>query len=125
MGYFPAFGRRRRAVHPAWPTGTVDSRAGVGAGQTRLRTHSDGIDAIPGPGTPGSAVVVPDPYTGRAGEMDRVRDQIKAADWLIVPNWHDNNLIEWPEFAEVLAPFHKVEKLDLYTVYHRTPKGGG
>ena len=38
-------------------------------------------------------------------ELDRARDQIRAAEWIASPNWHDNDLMKWPAFANELAKF--------------------
>ena len=55
------------------------------------------------------------------GELDRVRDQIAACNILVVTTLDDNDLMTWPEFAEVLRPFQEVEKYPLFKVYRRTP----
>jgi hypothetical protein len=41
-------------------------------------------------------------------ELERARDQIRKAEWIASPDWHDNYLMKWPEFAEVLRPFEEV-----------------
>ena len=45
----------------------------------------------------------------RASEIERVNDQIRAADWLVIPTGPGERLDSWPEFAESLAPFRVVE----------------
>jgi hypothetical protein len=46
--------------------------------------------------------------TATPAELDRVRRGIAAADWLLVPIWHDVDLYSWPEFAEDVKPFRKM-----------------
>ncbi len=58
-------------------------------------------------------------------ELEDVRAGLAKADLLVVPNWHDNDLMTWPEFAEELKPFVKTGEVELYTVYRRVPKPGG
>ena len=47
----------------------------------------------------------------RESELDRARQQISKAEWIVSPDWHDNNLMDWPElkaresFEEVALPF--------------------
>jgi len=41
-------------------------------------------------------------------ELERARDQIRAAEWIISPDWHDNNLMKWKSFEDVLRPFREV-----------------
>lgn len=38
-------------------------------------------------------------------ELERVREQIRAADRVVSANWHDNDLMEWPEFAPEFRAF--------------------
>jgi hypothetical protein len=54
------------------------------------------------------------------GEIERVRQQIAEADVIIKPEWHDNNLLEWPEFAEELRHFHYYKKFKRFSVLTRT-----
>jgi hypothetical protein len=56
-------------------------------------------------------------------ERDGVRRQIEAADWIVSPGWHDNDLMRWPEFAEVLRPFlpdQPVRETRFCKLYRRT-----
>jgi hypothetical protein len=52
-------------------------------------------------------------------ELGRVRQQIRFADYIISVNWHDNDLMSWPEFAEILAPFRRDRETPLYILYRR------
>jgi hypothetical protein len=57
-------------------------------------------------------------------EMDRVHRRIAAAEWIVAPDWHDNDLMRWPEFAAELQPFdptHPVRETPFYKLYHRRP----
>lgn len=53
------------------------------------------------------------------GEMERVRQQIAQADVIVKPAWHDNDLLEWPEFAEDLRPFRPSKQFKLLTLLTR------
>jgi hypothetical protein len=55
-------------------------------------------------------------------ERARVLDSINTADWVFSPNWHDNDVMRWPEFAEALRPFdpeHPVRETPLGKLYER------
>lgn len=52
-------------------------------------------------------------------ELDRVRRGLAAAEWVVVPVWHDNDLMDWPELADAVKPFHEFKKLFSVTVYRR------
>ena len=72
---------------------------------------------VPGADSPRSwylsrAVAVP-------GELDRVRRQIEACDWLVVPDWHDHDLMSWPEFAAAVRPFVLAEDRGAFKLYRR------
>ncbi len=50
-------------------------------------------------------------------EIADLREKIAAADVLIVPHWHDNNLLKWSELADVLKPFALAKRYYGYDVY--------
>ncbi len=57
-------------------------------------------------------------------EQEQVRRQITAAEWIVSPSWHDNDILRWTEFAEVVRPFdpeHPVRETRFYRLYHRRP----
>jgi hypothetical protein len=43
-------------------------------------------------------------FTSEA-ELERARGQLRAAHWLVSPDWHDNNLMKWAAFQTELAAF--------------------
>jgi hypothetical protein len=45
----------------------------------------------------------------RPAEIERVRSQIQAANWLVIPTGPGERLDTWPEFAEALGKFRIVE----------------
>jgi len=52
-------------------------------------------------------------------EMDRIREQIGRAEWIVSPAWHDNDLMTWPELAEVLKPFREEGSTPFFKMYRR------
>ena len=77
---------------------------------------------IPGVESPRSwylsrAVAVP-------GELARVRAQIEACDCLVVPDWHDHDLLTWPELAPAATPFAAAEDHGVFTLYRRAVSPG-
>ncbi|MBA2226314.1 hypothetical protein [Thermogemmata fonticola] len=53
------------------------------------------------------------------GEMERVRQQIAQANVIVKPEWHDNDLLEWPEFAEDLRPFRLSQQFKRFALLTR------
>lgn len=57
-------------------------------------------------------------------ELARVNDQLRAADWVVVPVGNGNDLDTWPEFADSFKRFEKVnvrKEGSLFTYYRRPP----
>lgn len=52
-------------------------------------------------------------------ERERVLKQVAAAEWIVSPNWHDNELMRWPELADALRPFQPERETSLYQLYRR------
>jgi hypothetical protein len=61
------------------------------------------------------------PSLATPGELDRVRAQIAAADYILHPHWRGDELLRWPALADVLAPFRPAGETGLYTLYRRQP----
>jgi len=57
-------------------------------------------------------------------EWARMRVRIAQCEWLLVPVWFDNNLLAWPELADVLAPFRMVEDHGAFKLYRRVESPG-
>jgi len=55
------------------------------------------------------------------GEIDRIRNQIAQADVIVLPRWHDNDLLEWPEFAPQLREFQQYKEYKLLILLRRIP----
>lgn len=53
------------------------------------------------------------------GEIERVRQQIAQADVIVKPEWHDNDPLEWPEFAEELRSFRLARQFRLLSLLTR------
>jgi hypothetical protein len=53
------------------------------------------------------------------GEIERIRDQLAAADVIVKPHWHDNDLMSWPEFAPLLQEFQLLHEYALLDIYVR------
>ena len=52
-------------------------------------------------------------------EMDYVREELRTSDWVLVPNWHDNDLVGWPEFAPLMRSFRPALRTSWFTLYRR------
>ncbi len=52
-------------------------------------------------------------------EKLRACERIRSADWIVSPNWHDNDLMAWPEFADDLKPFREEGSTPFFKMYHR------
>jgi hypothetical protein len=61
--------------------------------------------------------------TATPAELDRVRRGLAEAEWLVVPEWHDNDLMDWPELADAVRPFQLVEKRVSLSLYRRQGRG--
>lgn len=53
------------------------------------------------------------------GEIERIQRQLAAADVIVRPNWHDNDLFEWPEFAHLLQEFRLYREYNCLDIYLR------
>jgi hypothetical protein len=53
------------------------------------------------------------------GEIERVRQQIAQADVIVKPEWHDNDLLEWPEFEEEVRPFRLNKQFKRFALFTR------
>lgn len=63
--------------------------------------------------------------TTNQAELERVRKQIGDANVIVSPAWHDNDLMRWEQFADVVRPFdpdHPVSETPFYKLYRRRPK---
>jgi hypothetical protein len=60
-------------------------------------------------------------------ERHRAEAEIAAATWIVSAKWHDNDLLDAPEFAAALGPLALARDTSLYRMYRRTPviAGGG
>lgn len=58
--------------------------------------------------------------TSTPAEFDRLRGQIAAANWVLVPHLH-SELVKWDALADALRPFRKVGENSLFVVYQREP----
>ncbi|MCS7020554.1 MAG: hypothetical protein NZU63_01850 [Gemmataceae bacterium] len=53
------------------------------------------------------------------GEIERIQEQIAAANVIVRPRWHDNHLFDWPEFAPLLQDFRLWREYNLLDIYRR------
>lgn len=55
----------------------------------------------------------------KPGEVRAVQERIAAAEWIVSPGWHDNDLMEWPEFAKDLKPFREEGSTPYFRLFRR------